>query len=233
MAKITPDDRPSSTVEDYLQTIYSLDTEGERVISARLARWLKVTPPTVWATIHRMERDGLVALDKKKTIRLTEKGVELAESVARRHRLSERFLTEALGLGWADAHEEAHHFEHGMTPLIEERIMAMLGNPTTCPHGSPIPGTGATLDPALVSLESLDEGERATVEFISEELEEDGEILHYLERHSIKPGQKVTIDEKVPSMGVMSLGIDGESVSLGLPVASRIRVRPASRRKRR
>jgi len=229
MAKTTPDDRPSATVEDYLQTIYSLDTEGERVISARLARWLKVTPPTVWATIHRMERQGLVALDKKKTISLTPKGLELAESIARRHRLSERFLTEALGLGWADAHEQAHHFEHGMTPVIEERIMAMLDNPTTCPHGSPIPGTGATLDPTLVPMESLEEGESATVQFISEELEEDGEILHYLERHSIKPGQTVKVEEKVESMGVMSLGIGKESVSLGLPVAARIRVKAAKR----
>jgi len=176
-----------------------------------------------------MERQGLVALDKKKTISLTPKGLELAESIARRHRLSERFLTEALGLGWADAHEQAHHFEHGMTPVIEERIMAMLDNPTTCPHGSPIPGTGATLDPTLVPMESLEEGESATVQFISEELEEDGEILHYLERHSIKPGQRVKVEEKVESMGVMSLGIGKESVSLGLPVAARIRVKAAKR----
>lgn len=220
-------DRPSATIEDYLQTIYSLDTEGERVISARLARWLRVTPPTAWATVRRMQRDGMVEVDDKKTIRLTKRGRELAESVARRHRLAERFLTEALGLGWADAHEEAHHFEHGMTPVIEERIMAMLGNPTTCPHGSPIPGTGAKLSANLVALDTLEAGDAASVEFISEELEEDVEILHYLERHSIKPGQVVRVEEKVPSMGVMLLAIDGESVSLGLPVASRIRARRA------
>jgi DtxR family Mn-dependent transcriptional regulator len=225
-------DRPSPTIEDYLQTIYSLETEGERVISARLARWLNVTPPTAWATVHRMQRDGMIEIDPKKTIHLTRRGRELAESVARRHRLSERFLTDALGLGWAEAHEQAHHFEHGMTPVIEQRIMAMLNHPMTCPHGSPIPGTGAKLSPDLVPLESLDAGDEATVEFISEELEEDLEVLRYLERHAIKPGKPIRVAERVPSMGVMLLAIDAGSVSLGLPVARRIRVRPGKRAKR-
>ena len=108
----------SETIEDYLQTIYSLETEGEKVISARLARWMRVTPPTAWATVQRMHRDGMVDIDDKKNILLTSWGRELAESVARRHRLSERFLCDVLGLGWAEAHEEAHHFEHGLTPVI-------------------------------------------------------------------------------------------------------------------
>ncbi|MCH7578532.1 MAG: metal-dependent transcriptional regulator, partial [Chloroflexi bacterium] len=114
--------QPTTTIEDYLQTIYSLQTEGETVISARLARWMRVTPPTAWATVHRMERDGLVAIDDKKVIRLTRKGLKLAENVARRHRLSERFLVDILGLGWAEAHEEAHRFEHAISPRVDERI---------------------------------------------------------------------------------------------------------------
>ncbi len=148
----------------------------------------------------------------------------MAENIARRHRLSERFLTDALGLGWAEAHQQAHHFEHGVTPVIEERLFAMLGYPTTCPHGSPIPGTGATLRPDLVPLDTLNSGDEATLEFISEELEQDLELLRYLERHNLKPGQKVRIQEKVLSTGVIVIATDGESVSLGLPVAARIRV---------
>ncbi len=205
--------------------MYSLETEGERVISARLARWMRVTPPTAWATVQRMQRDGLVEIDAKKTIHLTKHGRELAEKVARRHRLSERFLNDVLGLGWAEAHEEAHHFEHGMTPAIEARIFALLGNPTTCPHGSPIPGTGVTLSPDLVPMDTLEVGNEASVQFISEELEEDLELLRYLERHAIKPGQAITIAEKVASNGVIVLATDSENVSLGLGVASRIRVR--------
>jgi DtxR family Mn-dependent transcriptional regulator len=215
--------RLSETIEDYLQSIYSLETEGERVISARLARWMRVTPPTAWATVQRMQRDGMVDVDGKKTIHLTAKGRVLAENVARRHRLSERFLNDVLGLGWAEAHEEAHHFEHGMTPLIEARIMKLMGNPTTCPHGSPIPGTGATLDPAWESLDKFNAGERATVRFISEELEEDLELMQYLEHHELKPGREVSVQEKVPSAGLLVLSNGREDVSLGLLVAARIR----------
>src|SRR2546426_9971576 len=102
----------TATVEDYLQSIYSLETEGERIISARLSRWMRVTPPTAWATVRRMERDALVKIDDRKTIHLTNRGRQLAEKVARRHRLSERFLNDILSLGWAEAHSEAHHFEH-------------------------------------------------------------------------------------------------------------------------
>jgi len=226
MANIAQGDAvPSAKVEDYLQSMYSLETEGERIISARLSRWMRVTPPTAWATIQRMQRDGLVSIDEKKTIHLTKHGRELAEKVARRHRLSERFLSDILGLGWAEAHDEAHHFEHGVTPMIEQRIFALLGNPTTCPHGSPIPGTGATLSPDLVPMDTLEVGDAATVEFISEELEEDLELLRYLDRHDIRPGQPITIPEKVRSTGLIVIATARENVSLGLTVAGRIRVR--------
>jgi DtxR family Mn-dependent transcriptional regulator len=214
----------TATVEDYLQTIYSLETEGEKVISARLARWRRVTPPTAWATIRRMEQHGLVQIDANKTIHLTKQGRRAAEKVARRHRLAERFLNEVLGLNWALAHEQAHHFEHGVTPVIEDRIFEILGKPTTCPHGSPIPGTGATLDPSWVPLDQLDSGESAVLKFISEELEEDNELMGYLDRHELKPGARLTIGEKVPSTGVVSIGTERETVSLSLGVAARIRV---------
>ncbi len=222
-SEIAPD--LSSTVEDYLQSIYSLETEGERVISARLARWMRVTPPTAWATVQRMQRDELVSIDGKKTIHLTKRGRQLAEKVARRHRLSERFLSDILGLGWAEAHDEAHHFEHGVTPVIEDRIFSLLGNPTTCPHGSPIPGTGAVLSPDLVPMDTLQVGDGATVEFISEELEEDLELLRYLDRHDVRPGQPITVSEKVPSTGLIAITTSRENVSIGLTVAGRIRVR--------
>jgi len=102
----------------------------------------------------------------------------------------------------------------------------MLGQPTTCPHGSPIPGTGATLSPDLVPLDSLGPGDEASVEFISEELEEDLELLRYLDRHELKPGRPIRIRELVPSTGVIVIGTADEDVSLGLEVAGRIRVRP-------
>ena len=215
----------TATIEDYLQAIYSLEGEGEIVISARLARRMRVRPPTAWATVRRMIRDSLVELDGKKIIRLTPKGHELAEDITRRHRLAERFLVDVMGLGWAEAHEEAHIFEHAITPRLEAKIMSMAGNPQSCPHGSPIPGTGAKLAEDLVPLSSLKAGEEATIEFISEELEEDGELLVYLERSEMKPGSRVKVLGATRSTGVVSVDRGGQQVPLGIAVADRIRVR--------
>ncbi len=221
--------RPSTTIEDYLQAIYSLDGEGDTVISARLARRMRVTPPTAWATVRRMARDRLVELDEKKVIHLTPKGHELAEDIVKRHRLAERFLCDVLGLGWAEAHAEAHRFEHAITPRLEPEIFRLAGNPTTCPHGSPIPGTGGKLAPDLMPLSSLTAGQEATVEFISEELEEDTDLLRYLERGKVMPGSRVRVVEVAPYTGVIILELDGSQVPLGLPVAAKIRVRGAAR----
>ena len=218
----------SPTIENYLQAVYSLEMEGETVFSAGLARRMHVTPPTAWATVRRMARDGLVELDSRKLVRLTDKGRPLAESIVRRHRLSERFLTDILGLNWVEAHAEAHLFEHIMSPRLEERIMAILGNPTHCPHGSPIPGTGGRVDPELVPLDTLSAGDQGTVEFISEELEEDPELLGYLERGRIMPGHQLRVKELAPS-GVLVAEVEGREVPLGMTVAARIRVRPQSR----
>ncbi len=216
---------PTTTVEDYLQCIFSLEGEAETVISARLARRMRVTPPTAWATVRRMARDELVTLDDKKVIHFTPRGQELAEDIVRRHRLAERFLCDVLGLGWAEAHEEAHIFEHAITPRLEPGIFALAGNPTTCPHGSPIPGTDGRVATDLVPLSTLAAGDYATVEFISEELEEDPELLGYLERGGVVPGSRIRVVEVAPYTGVVILEQDGTQVPLGLPVAAKIRAR--------
>ncbi len=221
---------PTSTVEDYLQAIYSLEGEGDTVISARLARRMHVTPPTAWATVRRMVRDGLVELDGRKVVRLTPKGHDLAEDITRRHRLAERFLVDVIGMGWAEAHEEAHQFEHAITPRLYDRIMELAGNPKTCPHGSPIPGTGYRLSPELQPLASLKAGDEAAVVFISEELEEDQELMKYLERSKMMPGGKLTVLETSPSTGVMVVERDGQNVPLGLTVAAKIRVKATKAR---
>lgn len=222
-------DQPSTTIEDYLQAIYSLEGEGETVISARLARRMRVTPPTAWATVRRMVRNGLVELDGKKVIHLTGEGHRLAEDIVKRHRLAERFLVDVMGLGWAEAHDEAHRFEHAITPRLESRIFELAGNPTTCPHGSPIPGTGGRVAPDLVPLNSLSVGDEASLEFISEELEEDMELLRYLERSGMTPGSRLRLSEVAPYNGILVVERDGASVPLGLGVAAKIRVRKLSK----
>src|SRR5438445_12655096 len=130
----------SSAVEEYLQAIYTLGDESGHVVSARLADFLGFSAPAVSEMVHRLERDGLIALDGRKEVHLTKEGQRHADSIVRRHRLAERFLVEMLGFAWWKTHEEAERLEHAMSPEMEQRIQDVLGDPQTCPHGNPMPG---------------------------------------------------------------------------------------------
>ncbi|MGH7904354.1 MAG: metal-dependent transcriptional regulator, partial [Candidatus Dormibacteraceae bacterium] len=131
---------PSEVVSRYLEAIYYLRSEGEVVRSARLADWLAVSRPTVTVALRRMTRDGMVRLNSRKEIELSEKGAAAAEAIVRRHRIMERWLTDYLGLDWVTADEEAARLEHAISEVVEERLYESLGRPRSCPHGNPIPG---------------------------------------------------------------------------------------------
>lgn len=218
----------SKTVEDYLLSVYTLTSEGRAVIAARLADMLEVAPPTVTATLHRMARDGLVEMSPNKEVILTEAGISRAETMVRRHRLAERLLTDILGLDWVDAHEEAHRIEHALSPRVEERILAVLGGPTTCPHGSPIPGTGAHTSPDAVRLEGVRVGNRIVIERISEDAENNRELLGYLQRSGILPGREFDVHDVEPSNELIVLRHDNEAVPVGMAVAHKLWVRIVS-----
>ena len=129
----------SSATEDYLKAIYSLAEENDQVIAARVAEDIGVTPSTMFSALRRLEKEEFVRVERRKNIYLTPKGREVAEAILRRHFLTERLLTDLLGLDWVTAHQEAHHLEHAISPVVEERLAAILDNPATCPHGNPIP----------------------------------------------------------------------------------------------
>src|SRR5438128_1697175 len=158
--------------EDYLQSIHFMIRDGVTVIAARLAERLQVTPPTVTATLQRMERDGLIEHGPHREIRFTELGQNMAEDLVRRHALAERLLTDFLKMPWHEAHEESHGFEHAITPKVEARLLSALGNPTTCPHGNPIPRLGR-LSPDEFAMDTVQEGETIVLQRITEEAEED------------------------------------------------------------
>src|SRR5690348_17674268 len=128
--------------------------------------------------VHRLEREGLIALDDRKEVHLTKTGKRQADSVVRRHRLAERFLVEVLGFEWWKTHEEAERLEHAMSPEMEQRIARVLGDPQTCPHGNPMPGV--TPKPTR-PLETLARGERAAVERIPDQFEHEPGFLEYLD----------------------------------------------------
>ncbi len=191
------------------------------MIGARLAERLRVSAPTASATLQRMQRDELVVADNNKDIHLTDKGREAAESIKRRHYLTERLLVDILGLDWAAAHKEAHRIEHAISPLVEERINALLGNPTTCPHGNPFPGLPR---PPTVLLASLSEGDQRKIDGVQEEAEEDAELMLFLQQNGMIPGATLRVVEVASYNATLTIEIDGKSVVVGMPAAEFVRV---------
>ena len=124
--------------EEYLQTLFWLQEAKLPMTGANVARAMQLSAPTVHEMVGRLERDGYITRDGDKTISFTESGAEHAEGIVRRHRLIERFLTDVLGIPWHEVHEEAERLEHAMSPVLEERMLAAIGNAKTCPHGHPI-----------------------------------------------------------------------------------------------
>ena len=218
------DHKPSKTIEDYLQVMHYMTRDGASIIGARLAERIGVAPPTVTATLQRMTRDGLITMDDHKVVHLTEEGREQAESIVRRHALAERLLTEILGLGWSESHEEAHRVEHVISPKVEQRLMMVLGNPMTCPHGNPIPGTGARPSPHAFPLSEVRTGQQVVVERIVEEAEDDLELMNFYERSGLKPRTPLTAVEVSTAAGLITVMRDAERIPLGLAAAARLRV---------
>jgi DtxR family Mn-dependent transcriptional regulator len=219
-----PGKTTTSVVEDYLQVLHYLTRDGPPVIAARLAERLNVTPPTVTATLQRMERDGLIQHGARKEILFTEDGRRAAENIVRRHALAERLLTDLLKMPWHESHEEAHGVEHVMTPNIEERLLEALGNPTTCPHGNPIPGLGS-LSPDEFPLDQVETGDELIIQRITEEAEEDLQLMKYLQDHGVEPGARMRVREATRFNALVVLEGAHGPVPLGFPVAAKLRAR--------
>jgi DtxR family Mn-dependent transcriptional regulator len=216
----------TSVVEDYLQVVHYLTRDGVPVIAARLAERLNVTPPTVTATLQRMERDGLIEHGPRKEILFTPEGRRAAENIVRRHALAERLLTDLLKMPWHESHEEAHGVEHAITPKLEAQLLQALGNPTTCPHGNPIPGLG-TLAADEFPLDQAQTGDELIIQRITEEAEEDLELMRYLQEHGFEPGARMRVREANRSLALLVLEGSGGQVPLGFPVAAKLRARRA------
>ena len=214
----TPEFHPA--FEEYCEAIYELREDDVDVIQARIAERLEISRPAVSEMIRRLEGAGLVNIDG--AIKLTEAGNKLAEKVVRRHRLAERFLTDILGLSWADAHTEAGKWEHVISEPVEAAMVRVLGDPTTCPHGNPIPGSDYA-PPAAVALDGLAPGSTFTVSRIPEELEFAPGLLKFLEEAAVIPGQSGTVTAASPD-GTLTLDIDGRPVGIGSFASARILV---------
>jgi DtxR family transcriptional regulator, Mn-dependent transcriptional regulator len=173
--------------EEYLQTLFWLQEAGLPMTGANVARAMQLSPPTVHEMIGRLERDGYITRASDKSISFTDTGAEHAEGIVRRHRLIERFLTDVLGIPWDEVHEEAERLEHAMSPVLEERMLAAIGDAKTCPHGHPIVA-GTRIEG--VPLADVEIGAKVRVLRLENEAED---LLHYLKGVGLEPGLEGTV----------------------------------------
>jgi DtxR family transcriptional regulator, Mn-dependent transcriptional regulator len=198
-------------VEEYLEAMYELEEAKIPVIRARLAERLGHAAPTVTEMVRRLEDDGYVDA-KGRSLKMTAKGRRLAASVVRKHRLAERLLADVIGLEWHKVHAEAGRWEHVISDDVEARLVTLLENPSTCPHGNPIPGTEAPRR-ELRPLADAAPGDRVRLERISETVELDFESLSYLDEHNFRPGAEAAVRAKAPD-GTLTLAVNGDAVAV-------------------
>ncbi len=213
----------SSEAEEYLEAIYRLEEKTGFARTMELARQLKVVPGSVTNTIESLEKRGLVTHEPYKGVKLTEKGQQLALNVLRRHRLAERLLTEVLRIDWSRVHDPACRLEHAFATEVVRPLEKVLGHPSTCPHGNPIPSeSGEVFEERSESLIRLEPNERGTIVKVTEEKRE---ILKYLTTLGLAPGATIEMKEKDPSKGSIIVEVRGSSLILDREIASIICVK--------
>jgi DtxR family Mn-dependent transcriptional regulator len=198
--------------EEYLQSLFWLQEAGLGMTAANVARAMQLSPPTVHEMIGRLERDGYITRGSDRAIAFTDSGAEYAEGIVRRHRLIERFLTDVLGVPWDEVHEEAERLEHAMSPVLEERMLAAIGDAKTCPHGHPIV--------AGARLADVEVGAKLRVLRFENEAED---LLHYLKASGIEPGMEAVMAERGPEHVELQTG-DGQRLGVTASVAETVSV---------
>ena len=229
-----PYERFSPGTENYLLSLYKLWEDSEIPTITQLTDTLRRLPagealgtsvPSVAGMIRRMQRQALVDVGPDKRIRLTRKGLEGAEDIARRHRLAEWLVVRLLGMDLHQAHYEAHRLEHGMSREFEKKLVERLGHPKRSPFGRPIPGSGEPKRPANAL--TLDVATPEVTYVVARVPEEDAKLLRFLAESMIVPDHEITVLEAAPYLGVLEVATQRDKVSIGYNVARQILVRMA------
>jgi len=210
--------RISPTIENYLGVLYILERDGEPIIGIQLAELFGVSPPTVTNTLKRMLRDNLLIEDEN-GLHLSEKGLEAACSVMRRHMLSEWMLSRMIS--WAQVHEEAHEIEHAISEKVEAALLEELNQPTFCPHGNPLPGYEHEAANWL-PLTKIAIGERAIIRRIHELAEEQPGLLPFLEENGLLLGKEISVQSVLPFNQTITVSTGEHEVTLGYALAKYI-----------
>lgn len=212
-------------LEEYLEAIHELGEEGMVVIQARLAERLGHSAPAVSEMIRRLRDEGYVEA-RGRSLQLTDRGRSVAESVVRKHRLAERLLTDIIGLPWEKAHVEAGRWEHVISDEVEARLVEVLGHPTTCPHGNPIPGAGLGPGSQAVVLSDSRQGDHVRLQRVTEQVELDQDSLTYLSDHGFVPGTEATVASRAPD-GTLILDLGARTIALGPSLTAQLFVTAA------
>ena len=209
----------TQTVEDYLKAIYELEQEGERLATTALAERLSVTPASVTGMLKKLARMKLVVHKPYRGVALTKAGRKIALEVIRHHRLVELYLAEALGVPWDRVHDEAEKWEHVLSEDLEDRIDALLGHPTTDPHGAPIPTREGELPEPESEYARLDELEPGQTAVIAEVSDHDPALLRYVGERGLYPKARIRVVAKEPFGGPLTVRVGREEHALGREAA--------------
>jgi DtxR family Mn-dependent transcriptional regulator len=212
----------TNQAEEYLEAIYRFESKAGFARTMELSRELGVVPGSITNTIENLERKGFVIHEPYKGVKLTDNGRKIASSILRRHRLTERLLTDILHLDWSEVHDPACKLEHAISPELIKPLEKALGHPKRCPHGNPIPtNCGGVLEEETVALTELDTKTSGVIMKITEEK---AETLQQLTKLKLTPGERVQIENVVPKCSV-TIRVRNESCTIDHTVASIIYVK--------
>lgn len=212
--------RLSQALEDYLKVIYVLEADGEKATTTAIAQALDVSNASVTNMFKKLAGMKLIVHESYKGAVLSPAGKKVALEILRHHRLLELYLKEVMGYSWDEVHDEAEKLEHHISEQFEDRIAELLDHPTYDPHGDPIP-TKDGIMPEKATL-ALNEAEIKTLYMVGRVRDQNPELLRYLEQQGVLPGVELTIIEKAPFDGPISLEIESEVISLGFSIAQNI-----------
>src|SRR5438309_11575625 len=206
--------------EDYLKSILEAETDGEAVISARLAHLLKVSPPAVTMALRRLKKDGLVRVESSGEVRLTVAGRKIARRLSLRHHLIERMLSEVFGMEWWKVHDEAERLEHAVSPDFEAKLLARLGGGGACPHGnlSEMESPASRRRRGLVLLADADPGHKYVVSGI---YERDRQLLAFLDARGVRPRAHISLVGRNYD-NTLTLNTDAGTIALGGTAAEKV-----------
>ena len=217
---------PSYTVENYLKALLQAQIgmrPDELVPMGKLAAALGVVPGTATTMVKALAESGLVKYEPYAGVRLTAAGEKLAAMVLRRHRLIELFLVNVMGMSWTEVHDEAEHLEHAVSDRLIERIDEMLGRPAVDPHGDPIPDPQGAVDRREYdTLLTCPLDARVAVSRVTDQ---NTSFLRFVERHDLKPGSVVTVEERDAAADSVRLkGQNDREITIGARAASKVLV---------